>query len=147
MSNIERYHIIDNEDSLIHIALDIMSQRRIEEDLRDAWSFHKRVSNTFWGAENKTERLRISLELRSNILHGSDDVVFFLNLLYKFSLSRFNLSIHDSFDLLILIVNNLSLCTIDERELISNTLKQFISAIAKLLNFFLLANTYTLRLD
>ncbi len=78
-------------------------------------------------------------------MHGSDGVVFFLNLLDEFPLSRFDLSIHSSFGLLILIVDGLSLCTVNERELLSNSLEQFISATAKLLDFFLLADTCTLR--
>ena len=82
----------------------------------------------------------------ARILHGSDDVVFFLNLLDEFPLSRFDFSIHGSFGLLILIVDGLSLCTVDERELVSNALEHFISAAAKLLDFFLLADTCTLRL-
>ena len=79
-------------------------------------------------------------------LHRSDGVVFFLDLLNEFPLSRFDLSVHGSFDLLILIVDGLSFYTVNKRELISNTLKQFISAAAKLLDFFLLADTCTLRL-
>ena len=78
-------------------------------------------------------------------MHESDGVVFFLDLIHELSLSRFDLAIHSSFDLLILIVDGLSLCTINERELLSNPLKQFISAIAKLLDFFLLADICTLR--
>ena len=70
-----------------------------------------------------------------------------MNLLYEFPLSRFNLSIHGSFGLLILIIDGLSLCTVDKRELISNALEQFISATAKLLYFFFLTDTCTLRLD
>ena len=80
-------------------------------------------------------------------MHGSDDVVFFLDLFYEFPLSRFDLSIYDSFDLLVLIVDGLSLCTVDERELITNALKQFVSTAAKLLDVFLLADICTLRLD
>ena len=44
------------------------------------------------------------------------------------------------------IVDGLSLCTVDERELVSNALEQFVSTAAKLLDFFLLADTCTLRL-
>ena len=90
--------------------------------------------------------VHISLELRSHILHRSDGVVFLLKLLHEFPLSRFDLSIHGSFDLLILIVDSLSLCTVNERKLISNALEQFISAAVKLLDFFLLPDTCTLRL-
>jgi len=39
-----------------------------------------------------------------------------------------------------------SLCTVDERELVPNALEQLISAAAKLLDFILLADTCTLRL-
>ena len=80
-----------------------------------------------------------------HVLHGSDNVVFFLNLLDEFPLSRFDLSIHSSFGLLILMVDGSSLCTVNEPELLSNPLEQFISATAKLLNFFLLADICTLR--
>ena len=86
------------------------------------------------------------MQISSHGLHRSDGVVFFLNLLHEFPLSRFDLSIHGSFGLLILIVDGLSLCTVNERELISSALEKFISAAAKLLDFFLLPDTRTLRL-
>ena len=85
--------------------------------------------------------------MRSHVLHGSDDVIFFLDLIHELSLSRFDFSIHNSFDFLILIVDGLSLCTINEYELLSNALEQFFSTIAKLLDFFLLADTCTLRFN
>ena len=72
---------------------------------------------------NKMKRFRISFELRLYILYESDNVIFFLNLIYKFSLSRFNLSIYNSFNFFILIINNLSFYTINKRELLSNKLK------------------------
>ena len=84
--------------------------------------------------------------MRSHVLHRSDGVLFFLNLLHEFPLSRFDLSIHDSFGLLILIVDGLPFCTVNEHELVSNALERFISAAAKLLDFFLRADTCTLRL-
>lgn len=53
---------------------------------------------------------------------------------------------HGSFGLLILIVDGWFLCTVNERELVLNVLEQFISAAAKLLYFFFLVDTRTLRL-
>lgn len=50
----------------------------------------------------------------------NDGVVFFLDLFHEFLLSRFDHSVHGSFDLLILTVDDVSLCTVDERELVSN---------------------------
>ena len=146
LSDTERYHIIDDRDPPIHIALSTTNRRWVEEGLRDACSLHKRVSNRPWGGENGTKRLRVSLELRLYVIHRSNGVVFFLDLLHKLPLSRINLSIHGSFGLLILIVDGVSLCTVDEREFVSNTLEQFISAAAKLLDFFLQTDTCTLRL-
>lgn len=69
-----------------------------------------------------------------------------MDLLDEFPLSRFDLSMHGSFGLLILIVDGWFLCTVNERELVLNVLEQFISAAAKLLYFFFLADTRTLRL-
>jgi len=69
-----------------------------------------------------------------------------MDLLQELPLSRFDLSIHGSFGLLVLIVDGVSLCTVDERELVPNALEQLISAAAKLLDFILLADTCTLRL-
>lgn len=117
LQSTKRHQIIHNRDSSIHVALDIERWRRIEEDLSDARSFHEGVSNRFWDENSLINRLHIFFELRLNIVHRSDDIIFCLNLLLEHSLSCFYESFHDAFDFLILVMNRFFFCSIQKPEL------------------------------
>lgn len=144
----QRHQIIHDRDSSTHVVLDIECWRWIEEDLSDASSFHESVLNRFEDENSLINWLCIFFELRLNIIHRSDDVVFCLNLLLECSLSCFDESIYDAFDFLILVVNWLFFCLIQKLELrCLNAMIELISMMTQLLDFCFLTQTHSLLIS
>ncbi len=144
----QRHQIIHDRDSSTYVALDIEHWRWIEEDLSDASSFHKSISNWFEDENSLINWLCIFFKLRLNIIHQSDNIIFCLNLLLERSLSCFDESIHDTFDFLILVVNQLFFCLIQKLELrCLNAMIKLISMMIQLLDFCFLMQIHSLLIN